>query len=38
MFSDGEVTPFELTLTPGWESKPWNITSDGLSHIDAQRT
>lgn len=37
LFSSGEVTPFTLTMEPGWESDPWMLSSDGLSRVDAQR-
>lgn len=37
LFSSGEVTPFILTMEPGWESVPWTLSSDGLSRVDAQR-
>jgi len=37
LFSSGEVTPFTLTMEPGWESAPWTLSSDGLSRVDAQR-
>lgn len=31
IFSSGEVTPFEWTLTPTWEGNPWVVSSDGLA-------
>ena len=37
LFSSGEVTPFTLTMEPGWESVPWTLSSDGLSRVEAQR-
>jgi general secretion pathway protein H len=37
LFSSGEVTPFTLTMEPGWESVSWTLSSDGLSRVDAQR-
>jgi general secretion pathway protein H len=37
MFSSGEQTPFEIEITPAWQSEPWRVTSDGLSRTSAQR-
>ncbi len=37
IFSSGELTPFTLTLQPQWESRPWAVSSDGLSRVRAQR-
>lgn len=37
LFSSGEVTPFSLFLEPEWEAPPWEVSSDGLSRVQAQR-
>jgi len=37
MFSSGEQTPFEVEITPAWQSEPWQVTSDGLSRTSVQR-
>ena len=37
IFSSGEQTPFEIELTPVWESRPWRVHSDGLSRTLAER-
>jgi general secretion pathway protein H len=37
LFSSGEQTPFEIDIKPVWESKPWRISSDGLSRTSAER-
>jgi general secretion pathway protein H len=36
-FSSGEQTPFEVEITPAWQSEPWQVTSDGLARTSAQR-
>jgi type II secretion system protein H len=37
LLSSGEITPFEITITPAWQSLPWILESDGLSRAEAQR-
>ena len=37
MSSSGEQTPFEVEITPTWQSIPWRVVSDGLSRTSAQR-
>jgi general secretion pathway protein H len=37
MFSSGEQTPFEVEITPTWQSEPWLVASDGLARTSAQR-
>jgi type II secretion system protein H len=37
LFSSGEQTPFEIDIKPAWESKPWRVSSDGLSRTSAAR-
>jgi general secretion pathway protein H len=37
IFSSGEQTPFEIELTPDWETRPWRVHSDGLSRTIAER-
>jgi len=37
LLSSGELTPFEITITPAWQSPPWILESDGLSRAAARR-
>lgn len=37
IFANGEQSPFEITVTPSWESTPWVVYSDGLSRTSARR-
>ena len=38
LFSSGEITPFELTITPQtWDSSPWMLASDGFSRTKMSR-
>ena len=38
LFSSGEITPFELTITPQtWDSLPWILASDGFSRTKMSR-
>lgn len=37
IFSSGEITPFSLLLEPEWETRPWQVTSDGLARVEASR-
>ena len=37
VFSSGEITPFTIILEPDWESRPWLVSSDGISRTEAQR-
>jgi general secretion pathway protein H len=37
LFSSGEQTPFEIDIKPAWDSKPWRVSSDGLSRTSAAR-
>lgn len=36
IFSSGEMTPFEWTLTPNWSANPWLVSSDGLAPAVAE--
>ena len=37
IFSSGEVTPFEWTLEPAWDTPPWVVSSDGLAEARIDR-
>lgn len=37
IFSSGEQTPFEITLKPDWESRPWLVASDGVARTGLER-
>ena len=37
VLSSGELTPFEIQITPKWQSPPWILASDGLSRTEARR-
>jgi len=37
IFSSGEVTPFTVHLEPEWQTAGWEVGSDGLSRVSAQR-
>ena len=36
IFSSGEVTPFEWTVSPTWEAAPWVVRNDGLSVTEVE--
>ena len=39
LFSSGETTPFEITITPiDWETRPWLLASDGFTRTAATRS
>ncbi len=37
ILSSGEQTPFEIEVVPGWQTRSWFVTSDGLSRTVAER-
>ena len=38
IFSSGEVTPFEILLTPkDWETRAWQLASDGFTRVALER-
>lgn len=37
LFSSGEVTPFTVYLEPEWDTASWEVSSDGLSRVEAER-
>ena len=36
IFSSGEVTPFEWTVSPTWDAAPWVVRNDGLSITEVE--
>ncbi len=36
IFSSGEVTPFEWTVSPTWGATPWVVSNDGLAATEAE--
>ena len=36
IFSSGEVTPFEWTVSPTWNAVPWVVRSDGLAVTEVE--
>jgi general secretion pathway protein H len=37
LFSSGEVTPFTVYLEPQWDTRAWEVTSDGISRVRARQ-
>lgn len=37
LFSSGEVTPFTLFLEPEWDTRAWEVSSDGVARVHAER-
>lgn len=37
IFSSGEVTPFAILIEPEWNAEPWQVFSDGLARVQANR-
>ena len=37
IFSSGEVTPFEWTVSPTWNAAPWVVRNDGLATTELEQ-
>lgn len=37
IFSSGEITPFRILMEPEWRADAWQVSSDGLARVTAER-